>query len=138
MSENVLNRALLTVSDRGKDYGDVRKGWSRVAKIWSAILGIDITPEQALLCMQGLKISRLSDQPNHEDSNLDIAGYAWCYEQLITGEKDENKKEHGNISNEKGKGTGGGFCPDCKGDWNYGRGHSKCRLIPNGIIPTGL
>lgn len=93
MTDNVLKRALNTVEARGKVYGTPLDDFRRTAKIWSGILGIDVRPEQVALCMMGIKMSRLSQTPDHDDSNLDIAGYSWCYEQCINGEKDENQLE---------------------------------------------
>lgn len=91
--ENVLKRANDVVSKRGQVYGTPLDDFRRTAKIWSGILGIDVRPEQVALCMMGVKMSRLSQTPDHDDSNLDIAGYSWCYEQCINGEKDENQIE---------------------------------------------
>ena len=64
----------LVHGDRGDAYGHPIHDFTRTAKIWSAILGIDVTPEQVGLCMVGVKISRECNK--HKDDNLvDGAGY---------------------------------------------------------------
>ena len=68
--------ARLISGQRADDYGDATKNFTRVAKIWSSILDVDVTPEQVASCMIGLKLARLSNQKGHEDSWVDIIGYA--------------------------------------------------------------
>lgn len=47
----------------------------RVAKIWSAILGVNVTAEQVIMCMIGLKLGR--EAAMHDRDNVDdIAGWA--------------------------------------------------------------
>lgn len=64
--------------DRVKDYGDPRTSFSRIALMWSAIAGTDISAQQVAHMMMALKISRLQSNPNHLDSYVDIVGYARC------------------------------------------------------------
>lgn len=80
---NVLQKAQLTVASRGKDYGTPLVNHTRIAKIWSVILGVEVTPEQVMLCMIGTKMTRLVETPGHPDSILDIAGYAWCMDDAL-------------------------------------------------------
>ena len=61
---------------RDEVYGDPRKNHARIAEMWSAILGVDVTAEEVVLCMIAVKMSRLCEAPRHEDSWVDIAGYA--------------------------------------------------------------
>ena len=68
---------------RGSDYGHPFEDWTRTAALWSPILGIKVTPLQALLCMNQVKVSRLCKTPDHHDSIVDIAGYAYCYERVV-------------------------------------------------------
>lgn len=76
MSVSILKTAEdLVGGDRGQDYGHPFKDFSVTAKIWSAILGCDVSPEQVALCMIGVKISRLCHSYK-DDSCVDIAGYA--------------------------------------------------------------
>ena len=79
---NILQEAdILVNGDRNKDYGSPLEDWTRTAKIWSAILGCDVKPEQVGLCMIGLKISRQCHK-SKRDNLVDIAGYAGCIEKL--------------------------------------------------------
>ena len=83
---DILQKALDTVAERGKTYGSPAKDFERVAALWSAYLGVPITAEQVPGCMILLKLSRLAQTPNHYDSILDVAGYAWCYKKVIEDE----------------------------------------------------
>ena len=73
----VLNSAkTLVEGDRARDYGDAHEMHSRIAKGWSLILGTEVKPHEAALCMAWVKISRLVTTPNHVDSYIDLAAYA--------------------------------------------------------------
>ena len=83
--EQVLDKAKTLISgDRAKDYGDAYLNHKRIAELWSPILDKDITVEQVYACMIAVKLSRLIETPNHEDSWIDICGYA-----ALGGEKNE-------------------------------------------------
>jgi len=74
--EEVLYRAAeLIGGDRQDDYGDAEVNFGNIAKGWSIILGCDVKPHQVALCMDWLKTARLINQPGHEDSWTDKAGY---------------------------------------------------------------
>jgi hypothetical protein len=68
---------------RGNDYGKPRQDFARIAGMWSAMLDISITPEQALAMMIALKVARLMQTPDHHDSIVDICGYAICYQRCL-------------------------------------------------------
>jgi len=61
--------------DRAEEYGDAKKNFEDIAKMWSVILEKEITPQQMALCMIMVKAARLM-KTDHEDSWVDIAGYA--------------------------------------------------------------
>ena len=71
----------LVHGDRNDDYGHPLDDFSRTAKMWSAILGVEVSAEQVGLCMCALKISRECNKPKR-DNMVDLAGYAetvqWC------------------------------------------------------------
>ena len=73
--ETILEEAKRIVhGDRGENYGHPFEDFSRTAKIWSAILGVEVEPEQVALCMVGVKISREVNRPKR-DNIVDGAGY---------------------------------------------------------------
>ena len=83
--EQILDKAKTLISgDRAKDYGDAYLNHKRIAELWSPILDKDITVEQVYACMIAVKLSRLIETPDHEDSWIDICGYA-----ALGGEKNE-------------------------------------------------
>ena len=61
---------------RAKAYGDAHEHHKRIAKLWSVILEKEVTVSQAYQCMIAVKLSRLIETPEHEDSWLDICGYS--------------------------------------------------------------
>ncbi len=73
-----LASALMCVQERGKAYALPAVAFGRTAALWSVILGMDVNPSQVALCMAGLKMARLIEAPGHEDSWVDLAGYAAC------------------------------------------------------------
>ena len=76
-AEEIIN------GERAKDYGSTLDNFGRIAKMWSVILGVEVTPEQHVLCMVAVKMARLCHSPQHMDSIVDIAGYAGTYEKLL-------------------------------------------------------
>lgn len=87
----------LISGDRQRDYGDKLQNFSQIAMLWQGTLatklqpGTFITPEDVALCMMQVKIARLAKSPNHADSQLDIAGYAGCYNAL-QAEREQGKE----------------------------------------------
>jgi hypothetical protein len=80
--ESVLTEAEnLVHGDRNASYGHPLDDFRRTAKMWGAILGIDIRPEQVGLCMIADKLSRECHKPKR-DNLVDIAGYAETVEWL--------------------------------------------------------
>ena len=65
---------------RAKEYGPARKNHKRIADIWSILLDKKlkepITPEEVVACMIGVKVARLAEDINKDDSWLDVIGYA--------------------------------------------------------------
>ena len=77
--KDVLERAeQVVLVDRQKEYNQVSKTemHSRIAEAWSATLGRMVTPHEVALCMVQLKVIRAACQPGHEDSYVDMVGYA--------------------------------------------------------------
>ena len=60
---------------RAHEYGDAKKNFEDIARLWSVVLDTEVTPQQMALCMIMVKAARLM-KTDHEDSWVDIAGYA--------------------------------------------------------------
>lgn len=78
-----------TLKQRGKSYGSMLENHQRIADIWSVVLEKKVTPEQVALCMAGVKMARLIQSPDHEDSWLDLAGYAACGAEIVDDRQDQ-------------------------------------------------
>ena len=75
--EEFLEQAAELISAaRDEVYGDPLTNHQRIADLWSAILSINVEPEEVVLCMIAVKMSRLCNTFDHKDSWVDIAGYA--------------------------------------------------------------
>lgn len=74
----VLDTAKQLISgERAQTYGDSTESHRRIGRLWAAILDVDeVPPHQVALMMAALKISRAVGDPTHEDSYVDMAGYA--------------------------------------------------------------
>ena len=68
--------------ERGARYGHPRENFARIGRVWSAILGQEVTPEQVGLCMIGVKLARLVETPDDHDSLVDISGYVGTMQML--------------------------------------------------------
>ena len=76
MSAAMLKHAADVLTDRSKTYGDPRQSMAAIAARWSLTLGQPVTPAQVVLCMIDLKLARLRRDPGHQDSMVDVIGYA--------------------------------------------------------------
>jgi hypothetical protein len=87
---HIQEAAKLVLGDRNAQYGTPKDDYIKTAKMWSGILAPilsrDIKPEEAILMMIALKLSRLAHQFK-DDSLVDLHGYALCYGWVVTGEK---------------------------------------------------
>lgn len=86
----LLEAQSLVHGDRGADYGHPLDDFSRTAKMWSAILGCEVSPEKVGLCMCAVKISRQCNRPKL-DNLVDLAGYAETV-RMVLDEKDLREK----------------------------------------------
>ena len=70
-------RQAVTV-DRAATHGDVEDNFRAVAGVWSARLGVPVSPAQVAIMLIDLKICRAWENPAYEDHWVDMAGYAAC------------------------------------------------------------
>ena len=75
-SWSILGHTAKVLEERRDDYGDAADQFSAIAARWSITLGISVTPAQVALCMIDLKLARLTYDPRHIDSVVDVIGYA--------------------------------------------------------------
>ena len=85
--EELLKAALDAVTVRGSAYGDAYTNHKRIADFWSLILETEVRPDQVAPMMIGVKLARLIETPDHQDSYVDIAGYAATGSQVKDDEK---------------------------------------------------
>jgi len=75
---------------RAKEYGPARLNHQRIADIWTILLAkklaADISPEDVVACMVGLKLARLAEDMHKDDSWVDIIGYAALGGEIINDE----------------------------------------------------
>tara|TARA_R110000851_G_scaffold180064_2_gene327232 strand:+ start:1076 stop:1342 length:267 start_codon:yes stop_codon:yes gene_type:complete len=76
----ILESASDAVADREGHYGAPIDNFQTIAELWMAILGNklegQITAADVAMMMCCVKLARLKTTPNHEDSAIDLAGYA--------------------------------------------------------------
>lgn len=73
--------------DRQATHGAPENSFGKLAAVWSARLGIDITPAQTTILLSDLKTVRAWDNPDHADNWVDGAGYMACGGELAAAVK---------------------------------------------------
>jgi len=80
--------ASIIAGDRDVQYGGPEENFTRIAKIWSVIVGAEISPEDVAMMMVGLKVTRYASKSGFQpDTWIDIAGYAGCGYEVGSVEK---------------------------------------------------
>ena len=80
--EDMLKEAASVVVGRRNTYGDPQTFMTALAQRWSITLGHPVTPAQVVLCLLDMKLTRLRQDPKHEDFVRDLAGYAAILQDL--------------------------------------------------------
>lgn len=83
---HVLGKAEKAVYERPDSYGDPEDSFSRIASMWSGYLDTEVTASDVANLMVMLKVARNAEGQYHEDSWIDIAGYAECGARLEKNE----------------------------------------------------
>jgi hypothetical protein len=89
-TEKLFNDIASIIHERGAVYGHPYYNHKRISELWSAYLDHPISPSQAALCMALVKVSRLTESPNHEDSIKDAIAYISIYKTVLEAELDVN------------------------------------------------
>jgi hypothetical protein len=76
----------LVSSERAEQYGSAEENFTRVARLWSAAFGWEVTLADVPLAIDLLKTARLISNPHHLDSWVDKAGYAALGAELYSEE----------------------------------------------------
>jgi hypothetical protein len=71
-----LEHAAGLVNRRRREYGEPSDVFEAVAKRWSLVFRTKVTAAQVVIALLDLKLVRLSRDPKHLDSIIDVAGYA--------------------------------------------------------------
>ena len=74
----LLQHGAGVIEHREGIYGPPETLFTHIAARWSLVLGMTVTPAQVALCLIDLKLARLTRDPSHLDSIVDVAGYAAC------------------------------------------------------------
>ena len=66
----------LFTGDRAAIYGDPLPDFTRIGKVWGALLDVDDIPAHTVAAMlAGLKLVRSQISPQHEDNWVDLVAY---------------------------------------------------------------
>lgn len=78
----LLQRAdALIHGERRGQYGEPSESFKRIGELWSAYLGVEVSALDFVNLMILMKVSR-AKSGYHDDSYLDVAGYAGLSEQV--------------------------------------------------------
>lgn len=82
---DVINAALSIVEvDRMATHGQPENNLARIADLWAAYLGVDVTAIDAAAMMTLMKLARIKGNPQHVDSWTDGIGYLACGCEIAT------------------------------------------------------
>lgn len=85
--KHILASAAECIKERSELYGGQHDGFTKTAAVWTAILGMPISPKQVVLMFMANKLCR-ETFAHKEDNLIDIAGYAQVLNDLHV-EQDE-------------------------------------------------
>lgn len=68
---------------REQDYGTPEDNFGRIAEFWTTYMGVEFGTVDVAIMMALLKIARISENMQHMDSWVDLAGYAACGGEIV-------------------------------------------------------
>ena len=74
--------------DRNEEYGSFEQMMIRTARVWTGILDHEVQPAEVAMCMAGLKLVRMQQNPDKEDSFTDALGYTAMAADILHEEMD--------------------------------------------------
>jgi hypothetical protein len=76
---------------RQENYGKPERNFNQIACYWSLYLDHDVSATDVALMMVLMKLARLQNKPDHDDSWIDIAGYAANGAEIATYRNEVNE-----------------------------------------------
>lgn len=86
--ERALDIVKGVLEARRNSYTHPLKNFTNIAKGWSVIFGVEVTPDKVALAMQWLKTVRSSTDPFLQDNDIDGMGYWDCHDEIIRAFKE--------------------------------------------------
>lgn len=80
--ETLENALKCVCGERQDQYGTPENNFGRIAKLWTAYLGYEVSSVDVAMMMAMLKIARIKTGSATDDSFVDLAGYAACGAEL--------------------------------------------------------
>jgi hypothetical protein len=90
-AQKFLKHVANVIAERSTQYGDAGDNMAAIAQRWSSTLGKEITAAQVVICLLELKLARLAHDPTHEDTAVDVCGYAALLRELTQNSNTEGQ-----------------------------------------------
>jgi len=81
--EMMLRHAAAVFAARSGQYGEPLPFFEALAKRWSLTLGRTVSAAEVVRCLIDLKLERLAHDTKHQDSIVDVAGYAAVLHEVV-------------------------------------------------------
>ena len=88
-AHEILDESRSTIIERGLVYGTPAVNHLRIAQFWSTYLDRAIEPHEVAVCMALVKLARIQETSQHEDSYVDACSYLGIAGQLATTDWDD-------------------------------------------------
>lgn len=88
-AELLLKAKEITEGARQEHYGSPEDNFANIAELWNGYLSMrnpgPLRSDEVAIMMVLMKCARLASDPTHDDSWIDIAGYAACGSEIVNG-----------------------------------------------------